>query len=90
MIKTLTEPTALEAKAVIEALEPPAGTVYTDTVVFSAPEAFVADAPYQIAIVDLDAGGRLTVRIEGDLVAIGDRVELADHRNGIPFFRRIQ
>ena len=90
MIKTLAQPTAREAKAVIDALEPPAGTVYTDTVVFSAPEAFVADAPYQIAIVDLDQGGRLTVRIEGDLVAIGDRVELLDHRDGIPFFRRIQ
>ena len=90
MIRTLSEPTALEAKKVVDALEPPAGTVYTDTVVFSAPEAFTAEAPYQIAIVDLDTGGRLTVRIEGDLVAIGDRVELADHRNRVPFFRRIQ
>ena len=34
------------------------GTVYTETVVYSAPEAFVNDAPYQIAIVD--AGRRRT------------------------------
>ncbi len=33
------------------------GTVYTETVVYSAPEAFVQDAPYQVAIVTLEAGG---------------------------------
>jgi hypothetical protein len=64
------------------------GIVYTDTVVFSAPEAFVKDAPYQIAIIDLDEGGRLTVRIDGDNVSIGDRVEFLEYRSGIPFFRK--
>lgn len=81
--------TLLPQRKKIRTGPPTGGTVYTDTVVFSPPEAFVNDAPYQIAIVDLDDGGRLTGRIEGDLVAIGDRVDFVDFRNGIPFFRKI-
>lgn len=64
------------------------GTVYTETVVYSPPQIFVNDAPYQIAIVTLDGGRRLTGRIAGDRVAIGDRVTLAEFRNGIPYFRK--
>ena len=64
------------------------GIVYTETVVHAAPEQFVADAPYQLAIVSLDEGGRRTVRVEGARVAIGDRVEFIEERNGIPFFRK--
>ena len=65
------------------------GTVYTETVIFSPPEAYVNDAPYQIAIIDLDNGGRLTARIDGDSVVIGDRVEYLDHRQGTPYFRKV-
>ncbi len=64
------------------------GTVYTETVVWSPPEAYVNDAPYQLAIVDLDEGGRLTARILGDRVEIGDRVEFAEDRNGVAYFRK--
>jgi uncharacterized OB-fold protein len=64
------------------------GEVYTETVVWSAPEAYINDAPYQIAIITLDAGGRLTARIGGGRVQIGDRVVFADFRNGVPFFRK--
>lgn len=64
------------------------GIVYTETVVHSAPEQFVNDAPYQLAIVALDSGTRVTSRIAGGRVAIGDRVEFAELRNGIPFFRK--
>jgi uncharacterized OB-fold protein len=64
------------------------GTVYTETVVFSPPAQFVADAPYQIAIVSLEGGGRLTARIAGARVAIGDRVRFQEYRNDIPFFER--
>ena len=63
------------------------GVVYTETVVHAAPEQFAADAPYQLAIVTLDAGGRVTARVSGDRVAIGDRVELAEDRGGVMFFR---
>jgi uncharacterized OB-fold protein len=64
------------------------GTVYTETVIHSAPEAFVKDAPYQTAIVSLDGGGRITCRIQGGRVAIDDRVVEAEIRAGVPFFRK--
>ena len=64
------------------------GVVYTETVVFAPPEQFAADAPYQLAIITLEDGKRLTVRILGDRVAIGDAVELAETRNQIPFFSK--
>jgi uncharacterized OB-fold protein len=64
------------------------GVIYTETVVHAAPEQFIADAPYQLAIVSLGEGGRLTVRIEGARVVIGDHVDFVEDRNGIPFFRK--
>jgi len=64
------------------------GVIYTETVVHAAPAEFVADAPYQLAIVSLDSGGRLTARIAGERVKIGDKVELAETRNGVEYFRK--
>ena len=64
------------------------GIVYTETVVYSAPEAFVNDAPYQTAIVTLDEGGRITGRILGERVRIDDRVVLAETRDGVPYFKK--
>ena len=64
------------------------GKVYTETVVYSAPEAFVKDVPYQIAIVTLEDGSRVTGRILGDAVTIDDPVQLAEERGGIPYFRK--
>ncbi len=62
--------------------------VYTETVVHSAPEAYVNEAPYQIAIVVRDDGSRVTGRVLGDRVAIDDQVELAETRGGVPYFRK--
>jgi uncharacterized OB-fold protein len=67
---------------------PGAGTIYTETLIFAAPEQFVADAPYQLTIIALDSGKRLTARIAGDRVVIGDVVDFAEFRNGVPFFRK--
>ncbi len=64
------------------------GSVYTETVIYSAPEAFTKDAPYQTAIVTLEGGGRVTARILGERVTIGDRVVEVEERDGIPFFRK--
>lgn len=64
------------------------GIVYTETVVYAAPAQFVSDAPYQLAIVELEGGARLTTRISGDRVTIGDLVEFAEERDGVPFFRK--
>ena len=64
------------------------GTVYTETVIYSAPEAFTKDVPYQTAIVSLDGGGRVTGRILGDRAAIDDTVVEVEQRDGVPFFRK--
>jgi uncharacterized OB-fold protein len=64
------------------------GTVYTETVVYSPPEAYVNDVPYQLAIIELAGGRRLTGRVDGERVQIGDRVQFAEFRNSVPFFRK--
>ena len=64
------------------------GIVYTETVIYSPPEAFIKDAPYQTAIVTLDAGGRVTGRILGDRVSIDDRVVEVEERAGVPYFTK--
>ena len=62
--------------------------VYTETVVHSAPEAYVSEAPYQIAIVIRDDGSRVTGRVIGERVSIDDEVQLAETRNGVPYFKK--
>ena len=39
------------------------GVIYTETIVHAAPEQYAADAPYQLAIIELDGGGRITARM---------------------------
>ena len=64
------------------------GTIYTETVIYSAAAAFAADVPFQTAIVALDSGGRVTGRILGERVSIDDRVARVEIRDGVPFFRK--
>lgn len=68
------------------------GIVYTETIVHSPPEQFAADAPYQLAIIDLDSGGRLTIRILGkeshERARIGDHVTFVEERNGVAYYRK--
>jgi uncharacterized OB-fold protein len=64
------------------------GTVYTETVVHAAPERFTGDAPYQVAIVDLEGGGRRTVRIDGERVEIGNLVIEVSSQSEVPFFKK--
>lgn len=66
--------------------------VYTETVVFAPPEQYAADAPYQLAIVDLPSGERTTVRILGkslsERVSIGDRVTFVQEDGGVRYYRK--
>jgi uncharacterized OB-fold protein len=58
-------------------------------VVHLAPERFAGDVPYQVIIVSLDeSAGRITARVEGERVAIDDRVVETEALNGIPVFRK--
>ncbi|MCX6592201.1 MAG: OB-fold domain-containing protein [Acidobacteria bacterium] len=65
------------------------GVVYTESVVHAAPAQLVTEAPYQIAIITLDSGGRLTARITGDRVTIGDAVQLVREEAGVKFFSKV-
>jgi uncharacterized OB-fold protein len=62
--------------------------VYTETVVHLAPERFAGDVPYQVAIVTLDDGGRVTARVGGERVSIDDRVVEVESKGGIAYFRK--
>ncbi len=76
----------------MEHIEPGDGIVYTETIVHSPPEQFAADAPYQVAIIDIEGGRRVTVRILGkephERAHIGDRVTFVEERNGVAYYRR--
>jgi len=62
------------------------GAVYSCTTLYAAAERFENDLPFQIAIVELEEGARLTARIAGAAVSIGDRVRLVEERGGVAFF----
>jgi uncharacterized OB-fold protein len=62
--------------------------VYSETVVHSAPERFLGDAPYQLAIVTFADGQRGTVRILGQRVAIDDAVVLVEAKDGVDYYRK--
>ena len=64
------------------------GVIYTESVVHAAPAQLVAEAPYQIAIIALDSGGRLTARISGDRVVIGDVVHQVREEGGVRVFAK--
>ncbi len=72
--------------------EQPDGIVYTETIVYAPPEQYAADAPYQLAIIDLENGKRITVRILGkerhERAAVGDLVVFAEEQGGVLFYRK--
>ncbi len=64
------------------------GVVYTETVVFSPPAQYAEDAPYQLAIIDFESGERLTVRVLGNRVFIGDRVGFLEDKGGVAYYQK--
>jgi uncharacterized OB-fold protein len=70
------------------------GLVFTETIVHAPTEQFAADVPYQLAIIDLDRGGRVTVRVLGktaeERARIGDRVTFVEERNGVAYYRKAE
>jgi len=65
------------------------GRIYSCTMLHAAAQPFEKDLPFQIAIVELEDGIRLTARITGPTVAIGDAVKLVDQQNGVHYFSAI-
>jgi len=66
------------SRAVGVEAQPTTGHVHSYTEVHTAPPAFEDEAPYTVAVVELDSGGRLLGRVDADYedVAIDDPVEL--------------
>lgn len=64
------------------------GIVYTETVVYLAPERLAAAAPYQVVIVEFADGTRVTARMTGERVMIGDKVSEAVIEDGVHFFQK--
>ncbi len=62
------------------------GKIYSCTTLYAAAEPFEKDLPFQIAIIELEGGVRLTGRIVGARVDIGDDVVLVEERGGVYFF----
>jgi uncharacterized OB-fold protein len=65
------------------------GVVYTETIVFSPPIQYAADAPYQLAIIDLESGERHTVRVLGKRVNIGDRVAFVENKGEVAYYQKL-
>ncbi len=57
-------------------------TVYTETLLHTA-------EPFQIVIVTRDNGTRVTGRVDGERVSIGDEVVELEARDGVPYFRKL-
>ncbi len=58
------------------------GRVYSHTLVREAPDDFARQAPYRLALVELDDGSRITAQltdVDGE-IAIGDRVEMTTRK----------
>jgi hypothetical protein len=64
------------------------GTVYSHTTLHAAAQPFEKDLPFQIAIIQLDGGPRLTARIEGEKAEIGDQVHLVRQADGVCYFAK--
>ena len=62
------------------------GRVYSCTTLHAAAEAFEKDLPFQIAIVELEEGVRLTARIRGAAVDVDNAVRWVEERDGVHFF----
>ncbi|MBI3696207.1 MAG: OB-fold domain-containing protein, partial [Acidobacteria bacterium] len=62
------------------------GRVYSCTTLHAAAEPFEKDLPFQIAIVELEEGARLTARIRGAAVDVDGVVRWVEERDGVHFF----
>jgi uncharacterized OB-fold protein len=61
------------------------GKIVTFTVIYVAPNGFEDQAPYALAIIELDEGPRLTAQVtdcDPNQIKIGDRVEMVFRRIG--------
>jgi uncharacterized OB-fold protein len=65
------------------------GTLLTWTVIRRPPAAFRAEGSYAVAVVELDAGVKVTGRLQApdDAKSLGTRVRLLRNKDGVAIFR---
>jgi uncharacterized OB-fold protein len=65
------------------------GTLLTWTVIRRPPAAFRAEGSYAVAVIELDAGVKVTGRLEApdDVKGLGARVKLVRSKDGVAIFR---
>ena len=63
------------------------GRIYSCTTLYASAEPFEKELPFQIAIIELEDGPRLTARIRGNAVNIGDQVQYLEQKEGVYFFQ---
>ncbi|WP_096200794.1 Zn-ribbon domain-containing OB-fold protein [Bacillus sp. FJAT-45350] len=66
------------------------GLVYSHTTVSIAPDPFSKDVPYQVILVELENGLRVTGRLLESTVKIGDSVELKELRDSVYWFNLLK
>jgi uncharacterized OB-fold protein len=68
---------------------PGAGSLLSWTVIRRPPAAFRAEGSYAVAVIELDAGVKVTGRLDSPDAGgqLGARVVLAESKNGVPVFR---
>ena len=66
-----------------------AGALLSWTIIRRPPAAFRAEGSYTVAVVELDAGIKVTGRLEAadEKSRLGARVVMAESRSGVPVFR---
>lgn len=65
------------------------GTLVSSTMIRRPAAAFRAEGAFEVAVVDLDAGVRVTARLApGAAIEPGERVDIVGERNGVADFDR--
>jgi uncharacterized OB-fold protein len=74
---------------VVESQCPGLGKVATFTVIRYPPKGFEEEAPYVVALVDIESGPRVIGRVSAnpDRIEVGSTVALKENRNGVLEFR---
>lgn len=65
------------------------GKIYSFTKIYAAPTQFADQAPYYVILVQLDKGIKITGRIKGEIVQIGQSVVLDEIIENCYYFKPI-
>lgn len=73
----------------VEVKESGKGVIYSHTRIYATSEKFSNQVPYDVILVELENGLKITARIETNGVEIGKQVELSHLDNSVYWFKAI-